>query len=73
MKKILFLFAFACTLFSLEVAAKEVVVSSYCPMTHVKGIGHGNTYQVAEAKAVRACIAKGGVPACCNKFIRQVQ
>ena len=53
-------------------AAKVVVVSSHCPMTGVTGIGRASTFEVAKEAAIKACIAKGGVPACCYKFVRQV-
>jgi hypothetical protein len=53
-------------------ASADIVVSSYCPMTKVKGMGHGATFSEASQKAIQACMAKGGLPECCNKFVRQV-
>jgi hypothetical protein len=41
-------------------------------MTNTKGIGRGPTFEVAVDRAIHACIAKGGVSACCYKFTRKV-
>jgi hypothetical protein len=41
-------------------------------MTGAKGIGRGPTFKVAVGNAIKACIAKGGVSACCYKFTRKV-
>jgi hypothetical protein len=71
--RILFLALIACLAFSVEAAAKNFVVSSYCPMTHVTGIGRGQTFEVAKEAAIQACLRKGGVRSCCFKFIRQLQ
>lgn len=59
-------------LFSAEALAKDVVASSYCPMTGVKGIGRGPSFEIAVDQAIKACIAKGGVSSCCYKFTRRV-
>jgi hypothetical protein len=52
--------------------AKDFGARAYCPMTHVTGIGHGSTPETAKEAAIRACISKGGIPACCNKFVRMI-
>ena len=57
---------------STPAAAKDFVARSYCPMAHVIGIDHGKTLMKAENSAIAACVRKGGIPACCNKFIRQI-
>jgi hypothetical protein len=72
MKKILFASMLATALFSVQASAKDVVASSFCPMTHAKGIGRGPTFEIAVDNAIKACIAKGGVSACCYKFTRKV-
>jgi hypothetical protein len=71
MKKILFASLIA-ALSSTQAVAKDVVASSYCPMTGAKGIGRGPSFEVAVDLAIKACIAKGGVSACCYKFTRKV-
>jgi opacity protein-like surface antigen len=71
MKKILFA-SLLTALFSSQALAKDVVASSYCPMTGAKGIGRGASFEVAVDLAIKACIAKGGVSACCYKFTRKV-
>jgi opacity protein-like surface antigen len=71
MKKLLFA-SLLTTLLSTQVLAKDVVASSYCPMTGAKGIGRGSSFEVAVDLAIKACIAKGGVSACCYKFTRKV-
>jgi hypothetical protein len=52
--------------------AKDYRASAYCPMKHVTGYGRGPSVDVAKAEAIKACLAKGGVPACCNKFVRML-
>jgi hypothetical protein len=51
---------------------RRPVASSFCPMTGVKGIGRGPTFETAVDNAIKACIAKGGVSSCCYKFTRKV-
>jgi hypothetical protein len=72
MKKVLFISILGSVLFSVQASSKDVVASSYCPMTGAKGIGHGATFEVAVGNAIKACIAKGGQSACCYKFTRKV-
>ena len=72
MKKILLLSMFVTALFMAQAVAKDVVASSFCPMTGVKGIGRGPTFEIAVDQAIKACIAKGGVSSCCYKFTRKV-
>ena len=72
MKKALLLSLLASALFSVEALAKDVVASSFCPMTNTKGIGRGPTFEVAVDLAIKSCIAKGGVSSCCYKFTRKV-
>jgi hypothetical protein len=52
--------------------AKDFGARAYCPMTHVTGIGHGSSPEVAREAAIRSCVGKGGIPACCNKFVRAI-
>ena len=72
MKKILLASMLATALFSVQASAKDVVASSFCPMTGSKGIGRGPTFEAAVDNAIKACIAKGGVSSCCYKFTRRV-
>jgi len=72
MKKALLMSLLATALFSVQASAKDVVASSFCPMTNTKGIGRGPTFEVAVDLAIKSCIAKGGVSACCYKFTRKV-
>jgi hypothetical protein len=72
MKKALLVSLLATTLLSVQALAKDVVASSFCPMTGVKGIGRGPTFEVAVDLAIKACMAKGGVASCCYKFTRKV-
>ena len=58
---------------SFEVAAKTYTVRSYCPMTHVVGIGKATSFERAKDKAIAACMSKGGIRACCYKFVREVR
>jgi hypothetical protein len=46
----------------------NVAVSSHCPITGATGIGHGSTFESARAEAIRACVGKGGIFACCSKY-----
>src|ERR1700693_2111340 len=73
MKRVLFLALVGCLISSVQVAAKDVVATSYCPMTGVLGTGRGKTFEVAKEAAIQACISKGGVSSCCYKFVRQVR
>jgi len=67
------LFAVAVTLaLTLPASAKNFTARAYCPMTHVIGFGHGSTLAVAKKAATAECIRKGGIPSCCNKFVRQI-
>jgi len=70
----IFILALAASLaFTVGAAAKNFVVSSHCPMTHVTGIGRGPSFEGAKEAAIQACIQKGGIRACCYKFVRQLQ
>ena len=72
MKKVVLLSLLASALFAVPASAKDVVASSFCPMTGTKGIGRGPTFEVAVDQAIKQCIAKGGVSSCCYKFTRKV-
>jgi hypothetical protein len=72
MQRVLFASMLASVLFSVQASAKDVVASSHCPMTGATGIGRGPTFEVAVDRAIKACMTKGGVPACCYKFTRKV-
>jgi hypothetical protein len=72
MKKVLFASLLASMLFSVQASAKDIVASSHCPMTGATGIGRGPTFEIAVDHAIKACIAKGGMSACCYKFTRKV-
>jgi hypothetical protein len=73
MKRLIFFAILGTLLTSVQASAKDVIARSFCPMTGVSGIGRGNTFEVAKAAAIQACISKGGQSACCNKFVRQIQ
>lgn len=72
MKRLVFLAVLASVTGSVGAAAKDISVSAHCPMTHVTGIGRGPTFEAAKRAAISACISKGGIPACCIKFVRQI-
>ena len=69
-KLVLFALAFSCL--TTHASAKDIKVKSWCPMTHAVGFGTGATFDVAKDAAIKACLSKGGLPACCTKFYRQV-
>jgi hypothetical protein len=52
--------------------AAAVTAESWCPITGSRGTGTGPTYSVAKDKAIKACLANGGLAKCCYKFFRQV-
>jgi hypothetical protein len=72
MKNVLLISMLATVLFSVQASAKDTVASSHCPMTGATGMGRGPTFEVAVDRAIKACIAKGGVSSCCYKFTRKV-
>jgi hypothetical protein len=53
-------------------SAGLISARSWCPMTGASGIGKGPTLAEARPAAVKQCIANGGMPACCTKFVRQI-
>jgi hypothetical protein len=57
---------------SFETSAKDVVVRSFCPMTHASGIGRAATFEAAKELAIKACLGSGGMAQCCPKFIRRI-
>jgi hypothetical protein len=52
--------------------AADVVVRSFCPMTKASGVGRAATYEAAKVLAIQACLANGGMRACCNSFTRRI-
>jgi hypothetical protein len=53
---------------SVQAAAPEIRAWAFCPMTHVMGHGKGSSLDIAEDRAIKDCIAKGGLEKCCHKF-----
>jgi|HubBroStandDraft_1064217.scaffolds.fasta_scaffold1143042_1 hypothetical protein len=51
--------------------AAAVTAESWCPITGSKGTGSGPTFSVAKDRAIKACLANGGLAKCCYKFYRQ--
>jgi hypothetical protein len=52
--------------------AKDVKVKSWCPMTHAKGVGTGATFDIAKDRAIKSCLANGGMMMCCPNYVRQM-
>jgi len=52
--------------------AKEITVKSWCPMTKASGIGKGPTFEEAKDRAIKSCLAHGGMQHCCPNFVRQI-
>jgi hypothetical protein len=52
--------------------ANLITVRAWCPMTGASGVGRDAAWDGATKKAISACIANGGQPACCYKFNRQI-
>lgn len=53
--------------------AQSVRVRSYCSATGKEGIGSGPTFDIAQQKAIQACVANGGLPDCCPRDVTQVR
>ena len=51
--------------------AAAVSAESWCPITGSRGSGSGPTFSVAKDRAIKACLANGGLAKCCYKFFRQ--
>jgi hypothetical protein len=51
---------------------KDMTVKSWCPMTKSSGIGKGATFEVAKDRAIKNCLANGGMMHCCPNFTRQI-
>jgi hypothetical protein len=50
----------------------DIAVSSHCPITGATGIGEGSTFESARAEAIRSCVGKGGIFACCSKYTEKI-
>lgn len=53
-------------------SAATITVESWCPITGSHGTGTGPAFETAKNKAIKACLANGGLAKCCYKFYRQV-
>ena len=72
MKRLALVACVALAVTSVEAAAAEVVVRSFCPMTKASGIGRAATYDAAKVLAIQACLANGGMRQCCSSFTRRI-
>jgi hypothetical protein len=59
---------YACDLHAKEARA-TYFATAHCPMTGVTGTGRAANSSAATDLASQNCITKGGMPACCRKFI----
>ena len=51
----------------------SVKVESYCGATGKAGIGEGPDFETAKDRAIKACIANGGLPRCCPNSIKVIE
>ena len=52
---------------------KKVRVRSYCGATDKSGIGEGPDFNTAKDRAIKACIANGGLAHCCPRDITELK
>lgn len=52
---------------------QTVRVLSYCGETGKSGIGEGPDFNTARDRAIKACVANGGLPDCCPYVIQQIE
>jgi len=71
MKSILLVVSTVAVLIAGTASAAAVTAESWCPITGARGSGSGPTFNVAKDKAIKACLANGGLAKCCYKFYRQ--
>ena len=72
MKRLALAACVALAMTSMEAAAADVVVRSYCPMTKASGVGRGASYEAAKVLAIQACLTNGGMRQCCASFTRRI-
>jgi hypothetical protein len=72
MKRVFLTVAIIALLGTSGALAKEITVKSWCPITKASGIGKGATLEIARDRAIKQCLANGGLMKCCPNFTRQI-